>query len=61
MSWGPAGQAIIDELEQGGHDIVVVSTRREDSTLGHLIHDHTVRRLLCHSPVPVLVVRADEG
>lgn len=58
LSWGPAGQAIVDELEAGEHDIVVVSTRREDGPLGHLIHDHAVRRLLSHCPVSVLVVPA---
>jgi nucleotide-binding universal stress UspA family protein len=55
LSWGPAGQAIVDELDGGEYDLAVVAARREGA-LGHLIHDHAVRHVLYHSPVPVLVV-----
>jgi nucleotide-binding universal stress UspA family protein len=57
ISSGPAGPAIVDEIEQGAHDLVVVPTRREGE-LGHLVHDHTLRHVLHHSAVPVLVVPA---
>ena len=57
ISWGPAGPAIVDEIEHGAHDVVVVPTRREGE-LGHLVHDHTLRHVLHHSAVPVLVVPA---
>jgi nucleotide-binding universal stress UspA family protein len=57
ISWGPVGPAIIDEIEQGAHDLVVFPTRREGE-LGHLVHDHTLRHVLHHSAVPVLVVPA---
>ena len=57
ISWGPAGPAIVDEIEQGAHDLVVVPSRREGE-LGHLVHDHTLRHVLHHSAVPVLVVPA---
>jgi nucleotide-binding universal stress UspA family protein len=64
IAWGPAGPAIIEEADEHGHDCVVVGMRRE-GPLGHLIHDHSVRHVLRHSPVPVLVVPAtgaiDEG
>src|SRR5918999_301269 len=54
---GPAGPAIVDEIEQGAHDLVVIPTRQEGE-LGHLVHDHTLRHVLHHSAVPVLVVPA---
>ena len=55
VSWGPVGPAIVDEVQQGAHDLVVISIRQEGE-LGHLVHDHTLRHVLHHSPVPVLVV-----
>jgi nucleotide-binding universal stress UspA family protein len=60
IGWGPAGVAIVDEIEQGAHDLVVVPTRCEGE-LGHLLHDHTLRHVLHHSAVPVLVVPALGG
>ena len=57
IAWGPAGPAIVEKADENGHDYVVVGTRREGA-LGHLIHDRTVRHVLRHSPVPVLVVPA---
>jgi nucleotide-binding universal stress UspA family protein len=55
LTWGPAGPAIADAAHDEGADLVVVPMRRE-SELAHLLHDHTDRHVLHHSPVPVLVV-----
>ena len=60
LSWGPAGPAIVDAVNEHGYDLVVVPSRRE-GTLGHLVHDHAVRQVLHHSPVPVLVVPTDDA
>jgi nucleotide-binding universal stress UspA family protein len=57
ISWGPAGPAIVDQVGHGAHDLVVLSIDREGE-LGHLLHDHTLRHVLHHCPVPVLVVPA---
>jgi nucleotide-binding universal stress UspA family protein len=57
ISLGPAGPAIVEEIDQGAHDLVVVPTRREGE-LGHLVHDHTLRHILHHSAIPVLAVPA---
>jgi hypothetical protein len=53
--WGHTGAAVVDALEEGGYDLVVVPSRRK-SALGQLVHDDAVREILHHSPVPVLVV-----
>jgi nucleotide-binding universal stress UspA family protein len=55
LCWGPEGPGIVDRTETGRHDMLVVPLRRE-SALGHLVHDHTLRHVLHHSLIPVLVV-----
>ena len=55
LTWGSAGPAIADATRDEGADLVVVPMRQE-SELGHLLHDHADRHVLHHSPVPVVVV-----
>ena len=57
LGWGPTGPAVVDALEDGDYDMVVIPSRREGA-LAHLAHDHVLRQVLHHSPVPVLVVPA---
>ena len=56
LTWEPAGSAIVEEADEGGHDLVVIGWR--PGTLGHLLHDRAARHVLDHSPVPVVVVRS---
>lgn len=60
LSWGSVASAVLDAVDEGGYDVVVVASRREGA-LGHLVHDHTVRQILHHCPVPVVVVPATEA
>jgi nucleotide-binding universal stress UspA family protein len=57
LTWGPAGSAVIDAVEEQRADLVVLSTRRE-TAIEHILGDHMQRHVLNHSPVPVLVVPA---
>jgi len=54
----PIRQAILDRIEDGGHDLVVIGSRGRgtvrSAVLGSVSH-----HVLHHSPVPVLVVHAD--
>jgi nucleotide-binding universal stress UspA family protein len=55
LSWEPAGAAIVDEVQAGEHDLIVMPTRGS-GVIGHLLHDHTARHVLNRAPAPVLVV-----
>ena len=54
----PIRQAILERIEEGGHDLVVMGSRGRgtvrSAVLGSVSH-----HVLHHSPVPVLVVHAD--
>jgi nucleotide-binding universal stress UspA family protein len=56
LTWEPAGSAIVEEADEGGHDLVVIGWRA--GPVGHLLHDRAARHVLDHSPVPVVVVRS---
>jgi nucleotide-binding universal stress UspA family protein len=53
----PAGEAIINAVDEVDADLVVVPMHR-GAELSHLLRDGTDRYVLHHSPVPVLVVPA---
>ena len=50
VAHGAPGRAICQRAEQGGHDLLVLGAGR---------HGATIRHVLRHARVPVLVVRAD--
>jgi nucleotide-binding universal stress UspA family protein len=53
---GPAARAILDRVETGEHDLVVIGSRGH-GTAWSLLLGSVSRDVLAHSPVPVLVVR----
>lgn len=55
---GPAAKAILERVENGEHDLVVMGSRGLGPA-GSLLLGSVSRGILAHSPVPVLVVRAD--
>jgi nucleotide-binding universal stress UspA family protein len=54
---GPAAQAILERLEQGEHDLVVMGSRGLGLT-GSLLLGSVGRAVMAESPVPVLVYPA---
>lgn len=56
----PARMAILSQIKQGGHDLVVLGSRGRGAVrsvlLGSVSHD-----VLHHSSVPVLIVHAEES
>jgi nucleotide-binding universal stress UspA family protein len=57
---GPAAKAILDRVEQGEHDLVVMGSRGL-GLAGSLLLGSVSRAVLAHSPVPVLVHPARAG
>jgi nucleotide-binding universal stress UspA family protein len=59
---GPAAKAILERVEQGEHDLVVMGSRGLGAT-GSLLLGSVSRVVLARSPVPVLVcsARADRN
>jgi len=56
VTWGPAAEAALDELEHGDYDAVVTGHRPRSEASIVLHGGSLAHRLLHHSPVPVLVV-----
>jgi nucleotide-binding universal stress UspA family protein len=54
---GAAADAMLDEARTGDYDLVVVAWHGRGA-IGRLLRDHPLRRLLEHSPVPVVVTPA---
>ena len=57
---GPAAAAILDRVEQGQHDLVVMGSRRLGFARSLLLGSVS-RAVLVHSPVPVLIHPARGG
>jgi universal stress protein A len=53
---GEPAAALVAELEQGGHDLVVLGTRGHTG-LKHLLLGSVAEKLVRFSPVPVITVR----
>lgn len=60
VRFGPAAAAILDRVEQGEHDLVVMGSRGLGLT-GSLLLGSVSRAVLADSPVPVLVHPARAG
>ncbi|MCW5881391.1 MAG: universal stress protein [Anaerolineae bacterium] len=57
--YGSAAHGILDEIDTQGADLVVMTTHGR-SGFSRLRHGSVAETVLTHSPVPVLLVRADE-
>jgi nucleotide-binding universal stress UspA family protein len=57
---GSAAKAILERVEAGQHDLVVMGSRGLGSA-GSLLLGSVSRAVLAHSPVPVLIARAHAG
>jgi nucleotide-binding universal stress UspA family protein len=57
---GPTAKAILDRVEQGEHDLVVMGSRGL-GLAGSLLVGSVGRAVLAHSPVPVLIHPARAG
>lgn len=54
---GPAAEAILERVESGGHDLVMMGSRGHGSATSFLLGSVS-RAVLAHSSVPVLIARA---
>jgi nucleotide-binding universal stress UspA family protein len=54
---GVAAKAILDRLEEGGHDLVVVGKTQEEQPR----HERVAERIIRHAQCPVLVARVVRG
>jgi nucleotide-binding universal stress UspA family protein len=57
---GEAAKAILERVEQGEHDLVVVGSRGHGRAASLLLGSVS-RDIVAHSPVPVLIARARTG
>jgi nucleotide-binding universal stress UspA family protein len=58
LSRQPARQAIVQQLADGGHDLVIMGSRGRGAVRAALLGSVS-HYVLHHSPVPVLIVRAE--
>ena len=54
---GPVAKAILDRVDRGAHDLVVIGARGR-GTLGSIVLGSVSRAVVARSPVPVLVTRS---
>jgi nucleotide-binding universal stress UspA family protein len=54
---GAAGEAMLDEASTGDHDLVIVAWHGRGA-IARMLHDHPLRHLLEHAPIPVVVTPA---
>jgi nucleotide-binding universal stress UspA family protein len=59
LSKEPARPALLRQLEQGAHDLLVMGSRGRGAVLSVLLGSVS-HYVLHHSPVPVLIVHAEE-
>jgi nucleotide-binding universal stress UspA family protein len=60
LSRKPVRRGLLDQLTDGGHDLVVMGSRGRGAVRAALLGSVS-HYVLNHSPVPVLVVRAEPG
>ena len=56
-AWGPVVPALLEEVEDGGHDLLVLGSRGRGAVRGTLLGS-TGYAMLARCPVPVLVARS---